>query len=74
MKGGVGVLFKGGKIIAKKLCQIAKSVLSQPFILASSFRRDSSNSSWRTKEEEEPRIRIVEWWPVSEIIINSMHG
>jgi hypothetical protein len=47
--GGVGVLLKGGKIIAKKLCQIAKSVLSQPFSLASSFRRNSSNNSWRTK-------------------------
>jgi hypothetical protein len=22
------------------------------------------------KEEEEPRIRIEEWWPISEIIVN----
>jgi hypothetical protein len=61
---------QGGKIIAKKLCQISKSVLSQPFSLASSFRRNSCKSSWRTKEEEEPRIRIEERWMVSKIIVS----
>jgi hypothetical protein len=36
-------------MIAKKLCQIAKPVLSQPFSFASSFRRNTCSSSWRTE-------------------------
>jgi hypothetical protein len=57
------------KIIAKKLCPIAESVLSQPFSLSSIFRRIQAKQL-EDKEEEEPRIRIKERWPISIIIVS----
>jgi hypothetical protein len=57
------------KIIAKKLCPIAESILSQPFSLSSSLRRIQAKQL-EDKEEEEPRIRIEERWPVSIIIVS----
>ena len=56
-------------MIAKKLYPIAESVLSQPFILSSSFRRIQAKQL-EDKEEEEPRIRIKERWPVSTLIVS----
>jgi hypothetical protein len=50
---------KERKIIAKKLCPIAESILSQPFSLSSSFRRIQAKQL-EDKEEEEPKIRIKE--------------
>jgi hypothetical protein len=60
---------QGRKIIAKKLCPTTESVLSQPFSLSSSFRRIQAKQL-EDKEEEEPRIRIEERWPVSIIIVS----
>jgi hypothetical protein len=57
------------KIIAKKIYPIAESVLSQTFSLSSSFRRIQAKQL-EDKEEEEPRIRIEERWPVSIIIVS----
>jgi hypothetical protein len=57
------------KNIAKKLCPIAESILSQPSSLSSSFRRIQAKQL-EDKEEEEPRIRIKERWPVSIIIVS----
>jgi hypothetical protein len=42
--------------------------LSQPFSLSSSLRRIKAKQL-EDKEEEEPRIRIKEWWLVSTLIV-----
>jgi hypothetical protein len=57
------------KIIAKKLCPIVESILSQPFSLSSSFRR-IQEKQLEDKEEEEPRIMIKERWPISIFIVS----
>jgi hypothetical protein len=43
--------------------------LSQPFSLSSSLRR-IKEKQLEDKEEEEPRIRIKERWPVSTLIVS----
>jgi hypothetical protein len=64
----MGTIWKR-KIIAKKLCPISKSVLSQPFSLSSRFRRIQAKKL-EDKEEEDPRIRIKERWSISIIIVS----
>jgi hypothetical protein len=43
--------------------------LSQPFILSSRLRRINAKQL-EEKEEEEPRIKIKERWPVSTLIVS----
>jgi hypothetical protein len=65
---GRGIIQKR-KNIARKLCPIAESVLSQPFSLSSSFRIIQAKQL-EDKEEEEPKIRIKEQWLISIIIVS----
>jgi hypothetical protein len=61
---------QGGKIIAKKLyqnCQVhyCPNPLAFPQALG-----EIQAKQLEDKEEEEPRIMIEEWWPISEIIVS----
>jgi hypothetical protein len=53
----------------KKLCPFAESICPNPLDFPQA-KGELMQSSWRTKEEEEPRIRIKERWPVSILIVS----